>query len=77
MTAYELFTFDLPWEKAESMQTLLSHMNSPGKDPREFRPDLDKATAEFLLKSIERNPRDRFQTAEEFREALLQLPRKH
>ena len=41
VTAYEMFTFKLPWEKAESMQTLLSHMNTPGKDPREFRPDLD------------------------------------
>ncbi len=75
VTAYEVFTFGLPWEKAESMQTLLSHMNSPGRDPRELRPDLDDATARFLLKSIERDPRDRFQTAAEFREALQALPK--
>jgi serine/threonine protein kinase len=77
VTAYEMFTFTLPWEKAESMQTLLSHMNSPGKDPREHRPDLDKATAEFLIKAIERDPRNRFQTAADFREAVLALPKKH
>src|SRR5205823_14608047 len=29
VTAYEMFIGELPWEKSESMQTLLSHMNSP------------------------------------------------
>lgn len=77
VTAYEMFTHTLPWEKAQSMQTLLSHMNSPGKDPREHRPDLDKATAQFLIKAIERDPRDRFQNAAEFREALQALPKTH
>src|SRR5262249_6800149 len=77
VTAYDMFTYTLPWEKAESLQTLLSHMNSPGRDPREYRPDLDKATLAFLTKAIERDPRNRFQTAEEFREALLRLPKTH
>ena len=52
VTAYEVFTNDLPWEKSQSMQTLLSHMHTAGKDPREVRPDLDDATAKFLIKAI-------------------------
>jgi eukaryotic-like serine/threonine-protein kinase len=76
VTAYEVFTFGLPWEKAESLQTLLSHMNSAGRDPRDLRADLDEQTAHFLTKAIERDPRNRFQTATEFREALLALPNK-
>jgi serine/threonine protein kinase len=76
VTAYEVFTHGLPWEKAESLQTLLGHMNSAGKDPRVLRPDLDDATAKLLIKAIERDPRERFQTAGEFREALLTLPKK-
>jgi serine/threonine protein kinase len=76
VTAYEVFTNALPWEKAQSMQTLLSHMNSPGRDPREHKPDLDKPTVAFLMKSIERDPRDRYQTAAEFRDAVLALPHK-
>jgi serine/threonine protein kinase len=75
VTAYEVFTAMLPWEKTESLQTLLSHMNSPGKDPREICPKLDKQTAQFLRKAIERDPRERFQTAGDFREALQQLPK--
>jgi serine/threonine protein kinase len=75
VTAFELFTGgELPWEKAESMQTLLSHMNSLGKDPREFVPSMDKRTAAFLIKAIEREPGRRFQSAAEFREALKSLP---
>ena len=74
VTAYETFTGSLPWEKTESLQTLLSHMNSPGKDPRNLRREIDKRTAAFLIKGIEREPKLRFQTAAEFREALKKLP---
>jgi serine/threonine protein kinase len=74
VTAYEVFTFGLPWEKSESLQTLLSHMNSSGRDPRELKPDIDDKTRAFLIKAIQRDPRERFQTAAGFREALLNLP---
>jgi serine/threonine protein kinase len=76
VTAYEAFTNQLPWEKSQSLQTLMSHMNSPGKDPREHRPDLDDNLAELLIKAIERDPRDRYQSAAAFREALKMLPRR-
>lgn len=76
VTAYEVFTGQLPWEKSASLQTLLSHLNNPGKDPREFKPDIDDRLRRFLLKAIERDPRDRFQTADEFRDALRTLPKK-
>ncbi len=75
VTAYEMYTGTLPWEKAESLQTLLSHMNSPGRDPREHRKNLDAKTAAFLIKAVERDRDRRFQTAEEFREALRALPK--
>ena len=76
VSAYELYCLQLPWEKAESMQTLLSHMNSPGKDPRDFRPDLDAATVAFLMKATERDSNKRFQTPADFREALELLPKR-
>src|SRR5262249_49076752 len=73
VTAYEVFVGELPWEKTTSLQTLLSHMNSPGKDPRDLKPGLDDEVAEFLIKAIQRAPQDRFQTAAEFRDALRRL----
>ncbi len=74
VTAYQLFTFALPWEKATSMETLINHLRNPGRDPRDHRSDLDDATVAFLKKAIEREPNDRFQTVAQFRDALQRLP---
>jgi serine/threonine protein kinase len=73
VTAYEIYTGMLPWEKAQSLQTLLSHMNSPGKDPQEAREDLDEETAAFLRKAIARQPNERFQTAADLAAAVRVL----
>jgi serine/threonine protein kinase len=75
VTAYEVYTGKLPWEKTQSLQTLLSHMNSAGRSPQEIRPGLDAATTAFLRKAIDRDPRERFQDPAEFREALKKLPK--
>jgi serine/threonine protein kinase len=75
VTAYETFTASLPWEGAQSLQTMLAHVNNPGRDPREFVADLSDEVVVFLKKAVEREPRDRFQTAAEFREALRSLKR--
>ena len=74
VTAYELYTGTLPWEKNQSLQTILAHVNRPGTDPRIHKPDMDERIAKFLIKAIQRDPRDRFQTAAEFREQLKALP---
>ncbi len=76
VTAYELFTSALPWEKIpDTAQALLNHINSPGRDPRDVKPDLDPKTITFLKKAIDREPDRRFQNAVEFREALKSLPK--
>jgi serine/threonine protein kinase len=77
VTMYETFTGALPWEGAQSLQTMLAHMNSPGRDPRELNSELDEHVVRMLRKAIERDPRDRFQTALEMRDALKSLPNKH
>lgn len=73
VTAYEVFTGILPWEKGTSQEVLHKHLNQPGREPLESKPGLDKKTAQFLRKAIERDPALRFQTPAEFREALRQL----
>ncbi|MGE3805926.1 MAG: serine/threonine protein kinase [Gemmataceae bacterium] len=73
VSAFELLTGGLPWEKASSGQHLMK--TQPGKNPREFKPDLDDLTVEFLNKAIEREPARRFQTAQDFHAAASRLPR--
>jgi serine/threonine protein kinase len=75
VTAYETIVGALPWDKSESLQTLQSHVNSVGRDPKHFKPDLDEATANVLIKAIERDPAQRFQSAAEFASALKVLPK--
>ncbi len=74
VTAYETFTGTTPWEKAASLPVLLAHMNKPPRDPRDFNPELDDQTIAVLLKSIERDPKQRYQRPAEFRDALEELP---
>ena len=77
VTAYEVFTGDMPWEKAQSLQTLLSHMNSPGKDPRELRPEPGRGDGPIPDQGDRARPaRIAFQTAADFRDAVLALPKK-
>jgi serine/threonine protein kinase len=76
VTAYETYTRELPWGQFESVQVQMSAFQNPGADPREHVPDLDEATAEFLTKAIDRDAGKRFQSAREFRTALLKLPKR-
>lgn len=74
VTAYELFTFNMPWERGESMKTLQRHLSIAGKDPREHVPELDEKISRFLLKAVERDPAARYQTVAEFRKVLKAMP---
>jgi eukaryotic-like serine/threonine-protein kinase len=71
VTAFEMFTGALPWERSmSSEETLRRHLNTPPRNPRELNPELDAELAKFLLHAVEKGQRDRFQTAQAFKEAL-------
>lgn len=74
VTAFEVFTGVLPWERSQaSQESLQRHINSPAKDPRDVKSDIDDDIRKFLIKAVEREAKARFQTAAEFRQALLAL----
>jgi serine/threonine protein kinase len=77
VTAYEVLTGQLPWGKMEGIDERMRQMAHPPKDPRELKPDLDEATAKLVMKSVEREPAKRFQTAAEFRDAMKKLVKKY
>jgi len=71
VTAFELFTGNLPWEKAQgSMEMLVKHINQKARDPREHKPDMDDDLVAILNRAVDREPAQRFQTARQFRAAL-------
>jgi serine/threonine protein kinase len=74
VTVYEVLSGGLPWEGGgESMQEALQHVNVEPRDPRELNPHLDRETAEVVLKAIERDPTERYQTMNAFADALETL----
>ena len=74
VTAFELFTNQLPWERSPSSEeTFRRRMNIPARHPREVSPKIANDLAELLVKSIAQDPNDRFQSATAFKEALGRL----
>lgn len=57
-------------------EMLTGHRPKPGEKLCALRPDLPKECDEFLAKAMAENPEDRFATAGEFHNALLELYRK-
>src|SRR5207249_184960 len=47
-----------------------AHLNDPPIPPQQRNPDIPPELTQVILKSLAKNPADRFQTAAEFREAL-------
>lgn len=75
VTAYELFTAALPWERSPSSEeTLRKRLNTTPRKARDMNPQLDPALAALLMKSIERDRALRFTTAQQFKDALLACP---
>jgi serine/threonine protein kinase len=76
VTAFELFTNQLPWERAlSSEETLRKHLNTPPRDPKDLNPDLGDDLCALLRKAIARDPVQRLASATAFREALEHLRR--
>jgi serine/threonine-protein kinase len=70
ITLYELLTANVPFSASSEFQVLNDHVNTPPPPPSKFYPYLPKGLENIILKSLEKNPDQRFQTAEEFGAAL-------
>jgi eukaryotic-like serine/threonine-protein kinase len=73
-TAFELFTFALPWERtANGEENLKRRMNAPPRKPQDFNKDLDPDLCAIISKSISREAPDRYASASDFKAALMGL----
>ena len=74
---YQLATGHLPFDGQNSMEVLTRHVNEAPVPPRKRQPDapISEAMEALILRALEKDPAQRPQTAEEFRELLQQLPR--
>jgi serine/threonine protein kinase len=76
VTAYEVFTGTLPWERTPSSEeTLRRRINLPPRDVRDVKKDIDEDLAKVLMKMIAKDRTERFSSARLFKEALQKLER--
>ncbi len=62
-----------PYQHPLESQVLQQHQRAPVPDIREFRSDVPRSLGHFMERALAKDPRDRWQTAEEMRLALLGL----
>ena len=65
VTCFEMFTKQLPWDSGDTLESVLQHINSPPRDIKKYAPKLDDQVCQTIMKGLERDPRDRWQTVRE------------
>lgn len=73
VTLYELVTGERPIQAASQFALLQAHLQQVPRPPIELRADLHPELSRIIMKSVQKDPAARFQTAEEFRRALEAL----
>lgn len=67
---YEALTNQTPFDEDSAMSLALSHITNPPPPPQQFRPELSDEVVQVMMKALEKQPEDRYQTATEMVEAL-------
>jgi len=70
ITIYELATGHVPFDYESDMEVMLAHVESPPQPPCHLNPNINKKLEKVILKSLEKDPSDRFRCATEFAAAL-------
>ena len=69
-TFYTLLTGKAPYTGDAAPQIMFKHVTAPTPDPRDLVPEIPDPVVKILNRAMEKSPADRYQTAEEMRQAL-------
>lgn len=67
---YEMLTGQVPYRDKLPMMVVIKHIRDPLPSARELAPDLSDALERVLIKSLDKEPDQRYQTAEDFVQAI-------
>jgi serine/threonine-protein kinase len=73
ISLYELVTGQRPFRADSDFAVMVAHLKEMPRPPIELKPELGAPLNEIILKSIAKNPADRYQSADEFRAALVSI----
>ena len=77
VTLYEAVTGTVPFKKSTEYEYMQAHLHEPAPLPSSANPEIPRDLEAVILRAIEKDPNKRFQSAREFRGALLTLGIKH
>jgi len=69
---YEMLTGAIPFDDQSPTSVAIMHITQPPPLPREINPSLSVSVERVLLKMLEKDPKDRYQTGGELMDALQQ-----
>ncbi|MBM7855749.1 serine/threonine-protein kinase [Desulfohalotomaculum tongense] len=69
---YEMLTGQLPFKGDGPVAVALKHVQEQPKLPSEINPEISKDLERVVMKAMEKDPQNRYQTAEQFSRDLLQ-----
>lgn len=67
---YEALTGSVPFESKSQFEIMLAHVKTTPSPPSEVNPDVPKEFDPVVLTALSKEPSQRWQTADEFREAI-------
>jgi eukaryotic-like serine/threonine-protein kinase len=73
VSLYESVTGRLPFVRNTDYGLMHAHVQDAPPNPRELQPSLSPELERVILKAIEKDPKNRYRSAHEFRAALLRL----
>lgn len=73
VSAYEICTFQLPWERGTTGQVAMTHANQAPRDIKRYRPHIHPLLAGAIAKAIEREPSARWQSMGDFLTAIADV----
>jgi len=74
VSAYEMCTFQLPWERGTTGQIAMTHANQEPREIERYRPKIDPRLAGAIARCIERNRDERMPSMAEFLESIKEVP---
>lgn len=66
VTAYEMLTFELPWDRGTTGQVAMTHAQVPPRDILEYRPQMQPRLAQAIMWCLERNVEKRCPSMAQF-----------
>ncbi|MGH8693140.1 MAG: protein kinase domain-containing protein, partial [Burkholderiales bacterium] len=70
---YEILCGRVPFQKSTDYELIHAQIEEAPKPPTEWLPDLDPAIEKAVLRALAKNPAERFDSAADFRQALLAI----